>query len=370
MADSVVTVAELLKNKGYTTGVFGKWGLGYPGSKGDPNAQGFDTFYGYNCQRLAHNYYPYHLWDNQEKVLLNGNTGTQTNHYAPESIHNRALDFIEENQDTPFFLYYPSIVPHAELAAPERLMEKYRQQFSPEKEYKGVEEDSPLYKDGGYASQKHPRAAFAAMVHLLDEQVGEIRQKLEELGIAENTIILFTSDNGPHWEAGADPIFFNSNAGLRGHKRDLYEGGIRVPLIAFWEGKIKPNSHSAHVSAFWDFLPTVCEIVNVKTPENSDGISFLPELQEQDQKKHEFLYWEFHEQGGKQAVRFGNWKGVRLKMTANPSTPIELYNLSTDKQERNNVADQNPNIVQQIDAIMRKEHKLSKTFRFKYENAF
>lgn len=182
------------------------------------NHQGFDEFYGYNCQRLAHNYYPYHLWDNQEKIILKGNTGTQTNQYAPELIHQKALAFIEKNHQKPFFLYYPSIIPHAELTAPERWMEKYRSQFAPEQEYIGVEESSPHYKNGWYASQKHPRAAFAAMISLLDEQVGEIRRKLEELGIAKNTIILFTSDNGPHWEGGADPEFFNSSAGFRGYK--------------------------------------------------------------------------------------------------------------------------------------------------------
>ena len=367
LADSVVTVAELLKTKGYMTGVFGKWGLGYPGSEGDPNHQGFDEFYGYNCQRLAHNYYPYHLWNNQEKIILEGNTGTQTNQYAPDLIHQKALAFIENNHQKPFFLYYPSIIPHAELAAPERWMEKYRPQFAPEQEYIGVEESSPHYKNGWYASQKHPRAAFAAMISLLDEQVGEIRRKLEELGIAKNTLIIFTSDNGSHWEGGADPEFFNSSAGFRGYKRDLYEGGIRVPLIANWPEKISPHNKTKHLSAFWDFLPTACEIVGLEIPKPIDGISYYPTLIGKPQKEHEYLYWEFHEQGGKQAVRMGNWKGVRLNMSSNPDAPIALYDLSVDHEEQQDVSLGNPEIISVIDSIIKQEHVHSKAFLFPFE---
>lgn len=367
LADSVVTVAELLKTKGYVTGVFGKWGLGYPGSEGNPNHQGFDEFYGYNCQRLAHNYYPYHLWDNQEKIILEGNTGTQTNQYAPDLIHQKALAFIEKNHQKPFFLYYPSIIPHAELAAHERWMEKYRPQFAPEQEYIGVEESSPHYKNGWYASQKHPRAAFAAMISLLDEQVGEIRRKVEELGIAQNTLILFTSDNGPHWEGGADPEFFNSGAGFRGYKRDLYEGGIRVPLIAHWPETIPPNSKTKHLSAFWDFLPTACEIVGLEISKPIDGISYYSTLIGKPQKEHEFLYWEFHEQGGKQAVRMGDWKGVRLNMSSNPDAPIALFDLSFDHEEQRDVSSGNPEIISVIDSILKHEHTRSKAFLFPFE---
>jgi arylsulfatase A len=367
IADSVLTVAELLKTKGYVTGVFGKWGLGYPGSEGDPNQQGFDEFYGYNCQRLAHNYYPYHLWNNQEKIILEGNTGTQTNQYAPELIHQKALSFIEDNHQKSFFLYYPSIIPHAELAAPERWMEKYHLQFAPEQEYIGVDESSPHYKNGWYASQKHPRAAFAAMISLLDEQVGEIRRKVEELGIAENTLILFTSDNGSHWEGGADPEFFNSSAGFRGHKRDLYEGGIRVPLIAHWPETILRNSKTKHISAFWDFLPTACEIAGLKTPKTIDGISYYQTLIGKPQKEHEFLYWEFHEQGGKQALRLDNWKGVRLNMSSNPDAPIALYDLLVDKEEQRDISLENPVIVNAIDSIIKNEHTHSKAFLFPFE---
>jgi len=366
LAHEQITVAELLKTVGYTTGAFGKWGLGFPGSEGDPNKQGFDEFYGFNCQRIGHNYYPYHLWHNQNKKNLEGNNDKNMEQYAPDLIHQQALSFIEKNKDTSFFMYYPSIIPHAELFAPESYMEKFRGKFTTEKPYKGVDEGK-FYKNGGYGSQKEPHTAFAAMVTLLDDQVGEIRKKVEELGIADNTIIIFTTDNGPHNEGGADPEFFNSNAALRGFKRDLYEGGIRVPMVAYWPNKIKPSATSTHISAFWDFLPTVCEIAQIEKPDNIDGISFLPELLGENQKKHDFLYWEFLEQGGKQAVRMGDWKGVRVKMANNKNAPIELYNLSADLGEQNNIAYDHPKIIEKIAQIMDKEHRYSKEFSFKHE---
>jgi len=363
---SIVTVAELLKSGGYITGAFGKWGLGSPSSEGDPNNQGFDEFYGYNCQTKGHNYYPYHMWHNQTKEILKGNIGKKTETYAPEIIHQKAMAFIEKNKDTTFFMYYPSIIPHAELVAPEEYMTKFRGRLLPEKNYKGID-DGKRYKNGGYGSQKEPHTAFAAMVYLLDKQVGEIRKKVEELGISENTIIIFTSDNGPHKEGGSDPNYFNSNADLRGHKRDLYEGGIRVPMIAYWPKRIEANSTSNHISAFWDFLPTVCEIAQIKTPQNIDGISFLPELLGEKQENHDYLYWEFLEQGGKQALRLGDWKGIRLNMNNNPKAPIELYNLASDIGEQNNIAAENPEIVEKIVNIMEKEHTYSKEFSFGYE---
>lgn len=363
---SAITIPKLLKSAGYTTGAFGKWGLGYPSSTGDPNNQGFDEFYGYNCQRIGHNYYPYHMWHNQTKEILEGNKDQNTEVYGPDIIHQKAISFIEKNKDNPFFMYYPSIIPHAELAAPENYMQEFRGKLLPEKIYNGVDEGE-RYKNGGYGSQKEPHTAFAAMITLLDKQVGDIRKKVEELGIAENTIIIFTSDNGPHKEGGADPDYFNSNAQLKGYKRDLYEGGIRVPMIAYWPGKINANSTSDHISAFWDFLPTVCDIAEVKAPQNIDGISFLPKLLGEPQNKHDYLYWEFHEQGGKQAVRLGNWKGVRLKMSNNIQAPIELYDLTSDISEQNNVALENPDIVEKMEGIMKKEHNYSKVFSLEYE---
>ncbi len=360
------TIAKLLKNSGYVTGAFGKWGLGYPGSAGDPNHQGFEEFYGYNCQRQGHNYYPYHLWHNQIKVVLEGNQLRKTNTYAPELIHSKALRFLENNKDTSFFLYYPSIIPHAELAAPEELMKIYRNEFVPEENYIGIDE-GPYYKNGGYGSQDEPHTAFTAMVRLLDEQVGDIWHKVEELGISENTLIIFTSDNGPHMEGGADPDFFDSNGKFRGYKRDLYEGGIRVPMIAYWPNKIKPGTISNHVSAFFDFLPTVCDIAQIETPHDIDGISFLQELLGNPQRKHQHLYWEFHEHGGKQAVRLGNWKGIRLNMSDNPNAAIELYDLSNDPGEQNNIADGHPDVVRKIADIMAKEHEPSEIFQFQFE---
>lgn len=366
IASTVLTVAELLKENGYVTGAFGKWGLGPPGSEGDPNMQGFDKFYGYNSQTLAHNYYPGHLWDNQTKVILDENSGKATGIYGPELIHKNALKFIEENKDTTFFLFYPSIIPHAELFAPDTYMAKYRGKFLPEKKYKGTD-DGKRFRKGGYGSQNEAHAAFAGMINLLDDQVGDIYAKLDELGIADNTLIIFTSDNGPHKEGGADPDYFDSNGKLKGYKRDLYEGGIRVPMIAYWSGKIAEKSTSNHISAFWDFLPTVCDIIQIDKPKNIDGISFLPELLGKQQEKHDFLYWEFHEQNGKQAVRIGKWKGIRLNMDDNPNALIELYDLSVDVGEQNNIASDHPEIVKKISDIMKREHTYSKEFSFTYE---
>jgi arylsulfatase A len=226
-----VTMAEVLQDAGYVTGAFGKWGLGSPGSEGDPNNQGFDEFFGYNCQGLAHNYYTYYLWHNQEKAMLEENAGTQTGQYAPNVIHEQALKFLENNKDKPFFLYYPSVIPHAELVAPEKYMQKYRGKFEPEKSYKGVD-GGERFRKGPYGSQPESHAAFAAMINVLDDQVGELINKLKELGVYGNTVIFFSSDNGPHLEGGADPDYFDSNGIFKGYKRDLYEGGIRVPMIA------------------------------------------------------------------------------------------------------------------------------------------
>ena len=258
------TLAKLLKDKGYATGAFGKWGLGYPESEGAPLKQGFDTFFGYNCQRMGHNYYPYYLWSNNQKIILEGNQGHRSEQYAPNLIHEEALKFIDSNKDTPFFLFYPSIIPHAELLAPEAYMKKHIGKYEPEKSFVGTDEGEN-YKLGAYQSQKHGHAAFAAMINLLDDQVGKIISTIEGLGLSENTIIIFSSDNGPHSEAGADPDYFDSNNIFRGYKRDLYEGGIRIPMIANWKNKIVPGTKSDHISAFWDVLPTVCDIVKIES---------------------------------------------------------------------------------------------------------
>ena len=378
LAPEEITIAEVLKKGGYATGAFGKWGLGYPGSEGDPTKQGFDEFFGYNCQRVAHNYYPTHLWDNLTKTPLKGNDGKTKTVYAPLIIHEKALSFIEKNKGRPFFMYYPSVIPHAELAAPEKYMEKYRGKFMPEKEYIKKGNSSPNskvnpesinnYNVGGYNSQKESHAAFAAMVSLLDEQVGQIIDKVDDLGIAENTLIIFSSDNGPHLEGGADPDYFGSNGPLRGYKRDLYEGGIRVPTLAYWPSQITPNSKSDQISAFWDFFPTAIEIAGLDYNSSKiDGISFLPELKGENQKKHPYLYWEFLEKGGRQAVRMNQWKAVRMNMSKNPDSPIELYNVHQDIGEQENLAVQYPEVLKEISRIMNKEHISSRIFQFEFE---
>lgn len=368
--DATFTLGEQLQSAGYKTGAFGKWGLGFPGSEGDPTNQGFDVFYGYNCQRLGHNYYPYHLWSNKDSIFFKNNAGNLKGTYAPSLIHDKTLEFIEMNKEKPFFLYVASIIPHAELAAPDENISKYRGKFLPEKKYVGKENEPNYVRKGIYESQDEPHATFAAMVDLLDEQVGEIIDKVDELGLTDNTIIIFTSDNGPHVEGGADPEYFNSNGDLKGYKRDLYEGGIRVPMIVKWPNIVKPGSVSNHVSAFWDVFPTFSEIAGTSSPQNIDGISFLPELQGNldQQKEHEYLYWEFHEDGGRQAVRMGKWKGVKYNVLKNPNAPIKLYNLESDKGEEHDLASENPEIVNQINTILLEARTPSDIFKFEQKS--
>ncbi|MGB9747684.1 MAG: arylsulfatase [Bacteroidales bacterium] len=367
LPDSAVTLPEVLKQQGYITGAFGKWGLGFIDTEGDPNRQGFDEFFGYNCQRLAHNYYPEYLWKNHEKILLPENDSGKTGLHSAVLIQKEALQFIEKNKDKPFFLFFPVTIPHAELSAPEEYMEKHRGKYEPEKSFQGID-SGPDFRKGGYASQPNGHAAFAAMINMLDDYVDEIMTKLEELGIAENTIIIFNSDNGPHLEGGADPDYFDSNGPLRGYKRDLYEGGIRVPMLVRWPGKIKPGSVTEHIAAFWDIMPTLAEIAGTKTPEGIDGISFVPTLLGKGkQKQHDYLYWEFHEQGGKQAVLMGDWKGVRLEANKNPEGKIELYNLREDTAESREISAKHPDVVRKMEQIMKIAHSPSKEFPFEYE---
>ncbi len=365
MADSVHTLAELLKDAGYVTGAFGKWGLGFPGSEGDPVNQGFDQFFGYNCQRFAHRYYPEYLWENSEKVMLPGNDWSTTKTYAPDVIQEKTLEFIRSHRDTSFFAFVPIVIPHAELIVPEdEIYQEYKGRY-PEEPYEGRPgaDYGPDMVIGMYCSQEEPHATFAAMVHRIDLYVGEIVQELEELGIAENTLIMFTSDNGPHQEGGADPDFFHSSGGLRGVKRDLYEGGVRVPMIAAWPGTIAKGKITHHVSAFWDVLPTLSEVAGFEV-DQSDGISFLPALLGEKQPTHEFLYWEFHERGGKQAILSDPWKAVRLGVGQNPNGPLELYNLQEDPIEANNVADKHPELVEKFSRMMEKERIPSSKFNF------
>ncbi|KAA1258531.1 Arylsulfatase [Rubripirellula obstinata] len=353
MPADTFTMAHLFQNAGYATGLFGKWGLGAPGSVSEPLKMGFDRFYGYNCQRQAHHYFPYFLWNDDKRDMLWGNFGTETNDYAPDLIQEQTLEFIEANKDQPFFCHYALIQPHAEMVAPEDKMAKYRGKFLPESSYRGTD-SGPRFRKSAYGSQPEAHAAFAAMVDVMDEDVGELVAKLNELGIAENTLILFTSDNGPHQEAGHDPAYFNSNGSQRGFKRDLYEGGIHVPMIAHWPGKVAAGSETDHLSAFWDVLPTVADLIGQPTPADIDGISFLPTLLGvQGQTKHDYLYWEFHEKRGRVALRQGKWKAVRYNVAQNAASPIELYDLSTDPKESNDVAEQNPEMVAQLEALIK-----------------
>jgi len=359
------TIAEMLKEAGFVTGGFGKWGLGYPGSEGDANRQGFDEFYGYNCQRMAHNYYPSHLWDNQKKVVLEGNRGDKFEEYAPELIHQRALQFIEKNMDKPFFVFYPTTIPHAELLLPQKNLKEFQGKLLPEKSFKGAKPGDEGFRDGAYGTQAESHAAFAAMVTLLDKQVGEVLDKLKELGLEDRTIVIFSSDNGPHQEGGADPDYFDSNGTLKGYKRDLYEGGIREPMIARWPGKIQAGSKSDLISAFWDVMPTIAELTGIKIPEKIDGISFLPTLLgKEGQKQHDYLYWEFHELGGRKALRKGDWKLIKYNIQKPEHAKVELYNLSTDIGEQNNIADSNPKLVSELSTLMDSARTESDVFKF------
>ncbi|QHV96158.1 arylsulfatase [Spirosoma endbachense] len=366
IADSVVTVAEILQQAGYTTAAFGKWGLGPVGSEGDPNKQGFNRFYGYNCQSLAHRAYPNHLWDNARKIVLESNQNLrQTNEYAPDLIQKQALNFLDaQDKSKPFFLFLPYILPHAELAVPDdSIFAQYKGKFA-EKPFKGADY-GPNAKDGGYTSQAYPHAAFAAMVTRLDLYVGQLMAKLKASGLDQNTLVIFSSDNGPHIEGGGDPTFFTSSGGFRGVKRDLYEGGIREPFVARWPGVIKPGTKSDYIGAFWDLMPTFAELAGAKAPARIDGLSFVPSLTGKGtQKKHDYLYWEFHEGGGKQAVRQGNWKAVRLQVAKDPNGPVELYDLTKDPAETRNLAAQFPDKAKQLAQLMNASHVESAIFPF------
>lgn len=356
LADSIRTFAMDLQQAGYATGAFGKWGLGMVGTSGDPNLKGFDTFYGYNCQRQSHRYYPTHLWHNNKRIVLQGNDLTNKVHYAPILIQEQTLQFIEDNKEKPFFLFVPTVLPHAELAGPEDEYYKMYENSFPEKPHKG-EDYGPNATVAGYASVEKPRATFAAMVTRMDAYVGQIVAKLDELRLRENTIILFTSDNGAHREGGADPDFFNSTAGFKGAKRSLYEGGVRTPLIVNWKNKIAPNQQIDHIGAFWDVYNTLIELGKTAPSLRNDGISFLPSLLNKGkQKAHKYLYWEFHEDGGRQAVLADGWKLIKQKVKIPKDSYYELYHIDKDPYEKNNLADSNPNKVKELVKLIEEAH--------------
>ena len=379
--ESTITIGHKLKEAGYTTGLFGKWGLGAPNTGGVPNKQGFNYFFGYNCQRQAHNLYPPHLWENEQKVFLNNelvaprtkldsladpydeNSYAKFNQqdYAPKVIHDKALEFIRKNKDEPFFMYYASPLPHLPLQAPHEYVKAYANILG---------EEEPYIGDRGYFPNRKPRATYAAMITYLDQQLGDLVTLLKELDIYENTLIIFSSDNGPTYTGGVDFEYFESSKpfqnGYGKTKGYVYEGGIRVPMIASWPAKIEAGIQSDHISSFYDVMPTLCDIANIDAPDNIDGISFAPELISKKQKKHEFLYWEFPSYNGQQAVRMGKWKGIR-KNIFDGNLNIELYNLENDLAESNNLATQYPEIVKKIETIMKQEHVPSNNNNFMFK---
>ena len=340
LATEDVTVAKLLRQAGYATGIIGKWGLGQPGSSGVPNRQGFDYWFGYLDQVHAHNYYPDYLWRNEEKVLLPNvvekGVAKRRVTYSPDLFASEALEFVEHHREKPFFLYLALTVPHANDEAGKNGME--------------VPDDKP-YSDRDWPQVEKNKAA---MITRMDADVGRLLDKLKTLGLDERTIVFFTSDNGPHREGGVDPAFFHASGPLRGIKRDLYEGGIREPMIVRWPGRIAAGQVSDFVWAFWDFRPTAAELAGVRSPADIDGVSIAAVLLESPGKSapppHEFLYWEFHEGGFKQAVRMGRWKAVRTKL----NRPLELYDLTNDLGETTNVAVKHPETVAQIETYLKR----------------
>jgi arylsulfatase A len=344
--DSVITFANLLQQNGYATAAFGKWGLGYITTSGDPNKKGFDLFYGYNCQTLAHNYYPDHLWNNHDRIDF----AVKDSVYSADIIHQQAIQYIKNFGEKPFFIYLPYTIPHGEVIAPhDSTYYYYIKKFNEQPAAKRMYDGRPL--------GEYPHASFAAMVSRLDKYVGEIVKLVEEKGIADNTLIIFTSDNGPHKEGGGDPDYFNSNGIYKGIKRDLYEGGIRVPFIAYLPGKIR-SSVIDKPAALWDMYPTFLQMAGVTVKKKIDGISLVPTLfQTGTQKQHEYFYWEFHENDGRQAIRWGKWKAIKLAVTKISDPAIELYDLDKDPQELNNIAAQNPDIIKKMAELFSKEHR-------------
>jgi len=350
-----VTLATLLRQAGYHTGIFGKWGLGMFGTSGDPLRHGFDSFYGYNCQAHAHNFYPTYLYRQDKRIELPGNPGIATGkHYSHDLIEKEALDFIRENKDRPFFLYLPATLPHLALQVPEADLA----------EYKGKFEEKPYDGKKGYQPHPTPRAAYAAMVSRLDRTVGRVMALLKELNLDENTIVIFSSDNGAVYAGvgGSDPLFFRSTGLLRDFKGSVHEGGVRIPFIVRWPGKVPPGKTNNFIGAFQDFLPTFCEIAGVKTSAKLDGLSILPTLTGKGkQTEHPYLYFEFQGYGGQQAVRMGPWKAVRKNLLKG-NMEIELYNLDRDLSETTDIASQHSDILANLRRILEENHTPSPQF--------
>ena len=344
-----VTVAMLLRDAGYRTAVIGKWGLGMQGTTGQPDKKGFEYQFGFLDHRHAHRQYTDHLYRNTERVAID-----PTRDYVNDLFTREAEGFITRADPKPFFLYLNYTVPHAELRAPEDSMAPLQGKYLPEAPFVNAAADgrqTGATPDGaslGYRSQPTPHAAFVAMITRMDRDIGRLTDLLAARKIDQRTLILFTSDNGPHREGGADPAYFKSSGGLRGIKRDLYDGGIRVPMIARWVGTIPAGRVSYHEWAHWDMLPTLAELAGAKAPVGIDGMSMARALRGEQQPTHEFMYWEFHERGFQQAVRMGNWKAVRPKKDA----PLELYDLPDDPYEQRNIASTNSEVVAKIEKYL------------------
>ena len=355
-----ITIAQLLKKAGYTTGLIGKWGLGEAGSISMPNKVGFDYFYGFLNQGVAHFYYAPWVWKNEKKMIIPENTDGKRGIYTHDLFTDEACKFIKRNKKEPFFLYLAYAIPHAEMIVPEDALNQYKGQFPERPKKKGG--GGGGYGTGleGYCAQETPNATYAAMISRMDRDMGRIFNFLKELGIDENTIVIFTSDNGPSGEGGNDFKFFNSSGPLRAQKASLYEGGIRVPMIARWPGKIKTGSTSEHISAFWDFMPTFTELAGCKSPSNIDGVSMLPTLigQPEKQKNQEFLYWELGRKKA-QTVRMGKWKGIYFI----EKDKFELYNLEDDIGETKDISSQELAVVKKLRMAMKNAHVPSPKFR-------
>ncbi|MEO1012675.1 MAG: arylsulfatase [Bacteroidota bacterium] len=383
MPKGTVTLAHHLKKVGYNTGIIGKWGLGAPHTVSVPNDMGFDFFFGYNCQRQAHTYYPLHLYKNRSRVhLANDTLAPHTpfpkdadslnlesysefslTDYAPELMFKELTQFVDRNKDDPFFLYWATPIPHVALQAPGHWVDYYVKKFG---------DEEPYLSGGGnaYLSHRYPHAAYAAMVSYLDENIGKLVEQLKNEGLYENTLIVFSSDNGPSYAGGAAPGYFDSAKPFDGtHGRGkgfLYEGGIRVPMIAVWPNKIKAGSRSDHISAHYDIVATLSDVAGYKRPQETDGISLWPTLTDhKGQEQHEFLYWEFPSYGGQAAFRIGDWKLVRRNLLNNEHPTLELYNLKEDPTETRNVVDAHPEILKKAAVLFVEERSSPQLEHFK-----
>jgi len=345
LRDQDLTIATVLRDGGYRTALIGKWGLGESGSSGQPDRKGFEYSFGYLSQTHAHRQFTDHLYRNAQRVDV------APGEYSNDLFTRETMSFIERNDNRPFFIYLNYTVPHAELRVPEDSIEPFKGKF-PETPFVNAAADAKLTGPDepslGYRSQPAPHAAFAAMITRMDRDIGRILDLVRTRGLGERTLVVFTSDNGPHKEGGAEPEFFDSSGGLRGIKRDMYEGGIRVPMIASWPGVITPGTTSDYAAAHWDWFPTLTELAGLPPAKGLDGLSLVRALRGQSQPAHDFMYWEFHERGFQQAVRMSNWKAVRLAK----DKPLELYDLAADRKEATDVAAKHPDVVAKIEKYL------------------